>query len=293
MIWQAGRFRLDLAEPRVMGIVNVTPDSFSDGNPALTPARAIATCERLLKEGAHVLDLGGESSRPGADPVSADAELARLLPVLRAALTLGCPVSVDTSKPEVMRVVLDLGADIVNDIGALRTPGALEAVAAHPACGVCLMHMRGTPRSMQADTAYDDVVAEVVAFLREQVERVTAAGVDANRLVVDCGIGFAKGAAQNLELLARHAELLAVGRPVLAGWSRKSTLACLVGLGDIARDQRSPAQVAALDAASAAAALLAVQRGARIVRVHNVGATVAALAVAHAAAAPRIGSMAS
>ena len=166
-------------------------------------------------------------------------------------------------------------------------------MAAHPACGVCLMHMRGTPRSMQAEAVYDDVVAEVVAFLRERVDGVTAAGIGAGRLVVDCGIGFAKGVAQNLELLARHAELLTVGRPVLAGWSRKSTLARLIGIGDIPRGQRSAAQVAALDAASAAAALLVVQRGASIVRVHNVAATVAALAVARAAAAPRAGSMAS
>jgi dihydropteroate synthase len=146
------------------------------------------------------------------------------------------------------------------------------------------MHMRGTPRSMQAETTYTDVVAEVVAFLREQVERVTAAGIAAERLVVDCGIGFAKGAAQNLELLARHEELLAVGRPVLSGWSRKSTLARVIGLGHIPRGQRSPAQLAALDAASAAAAVLAVQRGASIVRVHDVAATVAALAIARAAA---------
>ncbi|HEX2541778.1 MAG TPA: dihydropteroate synthase [Caldimonas sp.] len=292
MIWQAGRFDIDLSRPRVMGIVNVTPDSFSDGDPSLTPARAIATCERLLKEGAHLLDLGGESSRPGAEPVSVEAELARLLPVLRAAVTLGCPVSVDTNKPEVMRVVLDLGADIVNDIGALRLPGALEVVAAHPSCGMCLMHMRGTPRSMQAEAVYDDVVADVVAFLREQVGRVTGAGVDAGRIVVDCGIGFAKDVAQNLQLLARHVELLQVGRPVLAGWSRKSSLARVIGLGDVPRAQRTPTQLAALDAASAVAAVLAVQRGASILRVHDVAATVAALAVAQAATLPPPISMA-
>jgi dihydropteroate synthase len=292
VVWRAGRFALDLSTPRVMGIVNVTPDSFSDGDPTLTPARAIAACERLLAEGADLLDLGGESSRPGADPVSAELELERLLPVLRAALTLGCPVSVDTNKAQVMRAVLDLGADAINDIGSLRGPGALEVVAAHPSCGVCLMHMRGTPKSMQAEAVYDDVVAEVVAFLREQVDRVTAGGVSAERIVVDCGIGFAKGPAQNLELLARHAELLAVGRPVLSGWSRKSTLARLVGLGGTPRAERSPAQAAALDAASAAAALLAVQRGARVVRVHNVAATVAALAIGRAGSLPQAFSMA-
>ena len=274
-----------------MGIVNVTPDSFSDGDPALTPARAIATCERLLKEGADLLDLGGESSRPGAEPVSAETELARVVPVLRAALSLGCPVSVDTSKPEVMRAVLDLGADIVNDIGALRMPGALEAVAVHPSCGVCLMHMKGTPRSMQAEAVYDDVVREVILFLREQLERVTAAGVDARRIVVDCGIGFAKEAAHNLELLARHAELLAIGRPVLAGWSRKSTLARVIGLAGVPRGQRTAAQLAVLDAASAAAAMLAVQRGASIVRVHDVAATVAALAIHRAASTAQTASI--
>ena len=285
-VWQAGRFAVDLSRPRVMGIVNVTPDSFSDGDPSLTPARAIATCERLLQEGADLLDLGGESSRPGAAPVTAEDELARLLPVLRAALTLGCPVSVDSSKPEVMRVVLGLGADIVNDIGSLRAPGALEVVAAHPDCGVCLMHMKGTPRSMQTEAAYDDVVRDVIAFLREQVERVTAAGIDPGRLVVDCGIGFAKTAAHNLELLARHAELLTIGRPVLAGWSRKSTLARVIGIGDVPRGQRTPRQLAALDTASAAAAVLAVQRGASIVRVHDVAATVAALAIQRAGSPP-------
>ena len=292
MIWQAGRFTVDLSRPRVMGIVNVTPDSFSDGDPALTPARAIATCERLLKEGADLLDLGGESSRPGAEPVSAEDELARLLPVLRAALTLGCPVSVDTNKPDVMRVVLGLGADIVNDIGSLRAPGALEAVAAHPNCGVCLMHMKGTPRSMQTEAAYEDVVRDVIAFLHEQVDRVTAVGVDPDRIVVDCGIGFAKGASHNLELLARHAELLAIGRPVLAGWSRKSTLARVIGIGDVPRGQRTPRQLAALDAASATAAVLAVQRGASIVRVHDVAATVAALAIQRAGSPPSAASMA-
>ena len=275
-----------------MGIVNVTPDSFSDGDPALTPARAIATCERLLKEGADLLDLGGESSRPGAEPVSVEAELERLLPVLRAALTLGCPVSVDNEQARRDARRPDVGADIVNDIGALRAPGALEAVAAHPGCGVCLMHMKGTPRSMQAEAAYDDVAREVIAFLREQVDRVTAFGIDPGRVVVDCGIGFAKGAGHNLELLARHAELLAIGRPVLAGWSRKSTLARVIGIGDVARGQRTVRQLAALDAASAVAAVLAVQRGASIVRVHDVAATVAALAIQRAASVPTAASIA-
>ncbi|MEP6740230.1 MAG: dihydropteroate synthase [Caldimonas sp.] len=278
MFWQTSRYRIDLAAPRVMGIVNVTPDSFTDGDAALTPARALATCERLLAEGADMLDLGGESSRPGADPVSVETELARVLPVLRDALTLGCPISVDTTKPEVMRAALDLGADIVNDIGALRAPGALEAVAAHPSCGVCLVHMRGAPRTMQADTEYGDVVAEVAAFLRERIEQVQEAGIGAERIVIDAGIGFGKTPTQNIELLERQAELVALGRPLLAGWSRKSTLARIAGLGATPPAGRSDAQRATLDAASAAAAVLAVQRGARIVRVHAVAFTVAALA---------------
>jgi dihydropteroate synthase len=286
-IWKTTRFEIDLAQPRVMGIVNVTPDSFSDGDPGLTSVRAIATCERLLAEGADILDLGGESSRPGAEPVSLEVELARMLPVLRAAVRLGCPVSIDSAKPEVMRAALDLGADIVNDIGALRAPGALELVAAHPSCGVCLMHMRGTPRTMQADTAYGDVVAEILDFLRERLAVVRAAGVAQARIVVDPGVGFGKVPEQNLELLSRQAELLSLGVPLITGWSRKATLARLSGVAATPPAERTPAQRATLDAASVAASLLSVQRGARIVRVHNVAAMVAALAVWKAALEPR------
>ena len=280
LIWQTTRFAIDLGRPRVMGIVNVTPDSFSDGDPTLTAARAIATCERLVAEGADILDLGGESSRPGAEPVSVETELGRVLPVLKAALSLGCPISVDTHKSEVMRAALALGTDIVNDIGALRGEGALDVVAAHPACGVCLMHMRGSPATMKAEASYVDVVSEVAAYLRERVAAVQAAGVAAERIVVDAGIGFAKRPEHNLALLARQEELLAIGRPLLAGWSRKSTLARLSGVGGTPPELRTAAQRATLDAASAAAALLAVQRGASIVRVHDVAATVAVLALA-------------
>ena len=286
MMWQAGRFRIDLSRPRVMGIVNITPDSFSDGDERMTPARAIATCERLVAEGADLLDLGGESSRPGAEPVSAEVELDRVLPVLEAALRLGCPVSVDTAKPAVMRAALALGADAINDIGALRAEGALDAVAAHETCGVCLMHMRGTPLTMRGLTDYDDVVAEVTAFLRDAVERARAGGIDPERVVVDAGIGFAKTPAQNWALLQRQPELLRAGRPLLAGWSRKSTLVKLAGLAGTPPRGRTTAELAALDAASAAAAMLAVQRGASIVRVHNVAATVAALALLRAASVP-------
>ncbi|MEO8079257.1 MAG: dihydropteroate synthase [Caldimonas sp.] len=289
MIWRTTRFAIDLARPRVMAIVNLTPDSFSDGDPGLTPARALARCEQFLAEGADILDLGGESSRPGAAAIDAETELARVVPVLKEALRLGRPISVDTTKAEVMRAALELGADIVNDIGALRAPGALDAVAAHGSCGVCLMHMRGDPATMAAAAHYDDVVAEVAAFLRERVAAAQGAGIAADRIVVDPGIGFAKTAAHNLELLARQRELLAIGRPLLVGWSRKSTLARLAGL-EPARRERSPAEGAALAAASVAATLLAVERGARVVRVHDVRATVAALRVREAASADNRGA---
>jgi dihydropteroate synthase len=278
-IWRTSRFAIDLARPRVMGIVNVTPDSFSEGGAALSTAQAIARCEQMLAEGADILDIGGESSRPGALPVSVEEELGRVRPVLAAAVDLGAPVAIDTTKVEVMRVALDLGVDIVNDIAALRTPGALDLVATHPSCGVCLMHMRGTPRSMQAETVYDDVAAEVMAFLRERIDAAQAAGIGRERIVGDPGIGFGKTPAQNLELLAHQQVLLMLGVPILVGWSRKSTLARFAGLAAKAPAGRPPAEQARLEAASVVAAVLAVQRGARIVRVHDVAATVAGLAV--------------
>lgn len=273
--WQAGRFRLALGRPLLMGIVNVTPDSFSDGG-RTTASAAIAHAEQLLKDGADILDIGGESTRPGSEPVPAELELARVLPVLRAAVALEVPVSIDTLKPAVMQAALDLGADIVNDVQALRQPGALEVVAAHPSCGVCLMHMLGdSPKTMQAAPVYTDVIAEVRGFLRERVAALAARGVAAERLSVDPGIGFGKTVAHNLELLARQHELLDLGLPILAGWSRKSTLGSLC---DRTVDQRL--------AASLAAALAAVQRGARILRVHDVRETADALKVWAAAGLP-------
>jgi dihydropteroate synthase len=269
MHWQTARFRIDLARPCVMGIVNVTPDSFSDGGRFLAPADAIAQAERLLADGADILDIGAESTRPGARSPDTAEELARLRPVLQAVVTLGVPVSVDTSNPEVMRAALDAGADIVNDVRSLSRPGALQAVAAHPRAGLCLMHMRGEPGTMQAEVPdYPDVVAEVRDFLRERMAAATDAGVDAERIVLDPGIGFAKTPAHNLTLLRRQHELLTLGRPLLAGWSRKSTLGLLTG---------RPA--AGRVAASVAAAVLAVQAGARIVRVHDVAETVDAMKV--------------
>ena len=282
-IWRTSRFAIDLARPRVMGIVNVTPDSFSEGGAPLSTAQAIARCERMLADGADILDIGGESSRPGALPVTVEEELARVQPVLAAAVGLGAPVSIDTTKVEVMRVALDLGVDIVNDIAALRTRGALDLVAGHPRCGVCLMHMRGMPRTMQVDPHYDDVVGEVAAFLGERIAAATAAGIGSDRIVVDGGVGFGKNDRHNFALLGRQDALLALGVPLLAGWSRKSTLARTLGLAGTAPAGRVAADRARLEGASVVAAVLAIERGARIVRVHDVAATVAGLAVWQAA----------
>ena len=285
MIWQTSRFRIDLAQPRVMGIVNVTPDSFSDGGRffSVDGRTAFEHCEQLLRDGADMLDIGGESTRPGAPPVPLAEELARVLPVVRHAVTLGVPVSVDSYKPEVMAAVLDLGADIINDIWALRQPEAAAVVAAHPSCGVCLMHMHREPQTMQAAPMEGDVVPQVLSFLEGAARELLALGVDARRIALDPGIGFGKTVAQNFSLLARQRELLAAGYPLLAGWSRKSSLAAVTG--------NSLASVAQLDIAdrmvpSVTAAVLAVDRGARIVRVHDVKETVQALKVWLAAAAP-------
>jgi len=268
MFWQTTRYRLDLARPRVMGIVNATPDSFSDGGRHASAAAALRHCEQLLKDGAHILDIGGESTRPGSPAVPLDEELARVLPVVRGAVRLGVPVSVDTYKPEVMQAVLDLGADIVNDIWALRQPGAAQVVARHGACGLCLMHMHRDPQTMQAAPMQGDVVPQVLSFLELAARGLQGLGVEKARIVLDAGTGFGKTVAQNFALLARQRELLALGYPLLAGWSRKSSLGAVTGL-DV-QDRLVP---------SVAAAVLAVERGARIVRVHDVRETVAALAV--------------
>jgi dihydropteroate synthase len=268
-VWQTSRFRIDLAQPRVMGIVNVTPDSFSDGGAHASTQAALQHCEQLLKEGADILDIGGESTRPGSPAVPLDAELARVLPVVREAVKLNVPISIDTYKPEVMRAVLDLGADIVNDIWALCQPGAREAVAAHPSCGVCLMHMHRDPQTMQAVPMAGDVIPEVLSFLTAQVQLLQALGVDHSRITLDPGVGFGKTVAQNFALLARQRELLAAGYPLLLGWSRKSSIGAVTGI-EAAGERIVP---------SVAAAVLAVDRGAAVVRVHDVRDTVAALAV--------------
>ena len=268
-VWQTSRFRIDLAQPRVMGIVNVTPDSFSDGGAHGSTETALRHCEQLLKEGADILDIGGESTRPGSPAVPLDAELARVLPVVREAVALNVPLSIDTYKPEVMRAVLDLGADIVNDIWALRQPGAREAVAAYPSCGICLMHMHRDPQTMQAVPMQGDVIPEVLAFWAEQVAQLRALQIDPSRVTLDPGVGFGKTVAQNFTLLGRQRELLEAGYPLLLGWSRKSSIGAVTGI-EAAGQRIVP---------SVAAAVLAVERGAAVVRVHDVRETVAALAV--------------
>ena len=268
MFWTTSRYAIDLTRPQVMGIVNATPDSFSDGGTHASTAGALRHCEQLLKDGADILDVGGESTRPGAPAVSLEEELTRVLPVVRGAVTMGVPVSVDTYKAGVMQAVLDLGADIVNDIWALRQPGAAAVVAQHPRCGICLMHMHRDPQTMQVEPMSGDVMAQVLLFLERRADNLRALGVDLTRIVLDPGIGFGKTVEQNFTLLARQQALLAAGYPILAGWSRKSSLGAVSGLD--APQRMVP---------SVAAAVLAVDRGARVVRVHDVRDTVAALRV--------------
>ncbi len=277
LFWQTARFRLNLSQPLVMGIVNVTPDSFSDGGQHHPLAAALARCEELVKQGADILDIGGESTRPGATAPDSQEEIARVLPVLAHAVRLGVPISVDTSNVALMRAALDLGVDIVNDVRALKRDGALACLAAHPLAGVSLMHMRGEPATMHSLTEYEDVVEDVRRDLATSLQRVKEAGINAERVVLDPGIGFAKTAAHNVTLLSRQQELLSLGRPLLVGWSRKGTLGQITGR---AVQQRL--------AASVAAALASVARGASVVRVHDVAETVDALAVWRAAQTGRL-----
>ena len=258
---------LDLSRPRVMGILNVTPDSFSDGGRYADPARALDHARAMLADGADVVDVGGESTRPGAAAVDEAAEIARVVPVIEALAREGAIVSVDTMKPGVMRAAIAAGAAIVNDVRALEEEGALEAVASGGAA-VCLMHMRGTPATMQSAPGYRDVVAEVREFLVSRARACEAAGIARDRIVVDPGFGFGKTREHNLDLLAGLPAIAAAGYPVLAGLSRKSTLGAITGRPEGERA-----------ASSVAAALLAVERGAAIVRVHDVRETVDALAV--------------
>ena len=264
---RCGKYALSLDRPRVMGIVNLTPDSFSGDGLAADSARAIAHAWQQIEAGADLLDLGAESSRPGAIPASLEDELARLLPVLDALADCAVPISVDTYKPEVMRAALAHGASMINDIFALRMPGALEAVAASD-CGLCLMHMQGEPLTMQQSPCYGDVLGEVREFLGGRVRAATSAGICADRLLLDPGFGFGKTLEHNLELLRRIDEVSVDGLPILAGVSRKSMLGAITGRSV---EQRLPASITA--------ALLAAQRGARVLRVHDVAQTRDALAV--------------
>jgi len=261
-----GRFRFALDRPLVMGVVNVTPDSFSDGGRYLAPQQAIAHGLSLCAAGADLLDIGGESTRPGAAAVSVQAELDRVLPVLEGLRDCGAALSVDTMKPEVMRAALAAGADLINDVRALQAPGALAAVA-NSDCGLCLMHMRGEPRAMQRDPHYQDVVAEVKAFLQARVDAALATGIARERLLIDPGFGFGKTLEHNIALFQALDQFVEIA-PVLAGVSRKSMLG-LITCRPV--EQRL--------AASIAAALLAVGKRAAILRVHDVGETVDALKI--------------
>jgi dihydropteroate synthase len=256
---RCGGFFLPLDRPLVMGVVNVTPDSFSDGGKFLDDAAAIAWARKLVEEGADIIDVGGESSRPGATAVAEAEELHRVLPVVQAMRDI--PLSVDTRRPAVMRAVLAAGASMINDIEALGAPGALEAVAGS-GCAVCLMHKKGDPADMQREPRYADVVAEVRDYLASRVAACVNAGISRDRMVVDPGFGFGKTVAHNLALLKRLPELAGMGVPVLAGWSRKSSLGAITGRA-----------VGERHAASLAAALLALLGGARILRVHDVKET--------------------
>jgi dihydropteroate synthase len=286
MLWRTTRFSIDVTQPKVMGIVNLTPDSFSDGGQFDSASAALKHAEQLIKDGADILDLGAESSRPGAPPVSLENELARLMPVLKEAVKLGVPVSVDTYKPQVMQAALDAGADIINDIWGFRREDdglkAAQVVMDHGRCGLVMMHMHRDPQTMQLDPLpeTDDVVQRVKSDLLSFYEhlahiscRKSADFSLKNRLLIDPGIGFGKTVAQNFALLARQRELLDLGFPLLAGWSRKSSLGAVTGV-KAAKDRVS---------ASVAAAVLAAERGASVLRVHDVRETAQALKVWQAA----------
>jgi dihydropteroate synthase len=269
--------RTNIAErftrPSVMGVVNVTPDSFSDGGVNFDPSAAIASARRMLDEGAAIVDVGGESTRPGSEGVSAEEELRRVVPVLEG--LAGLPVSIDTSKAQVARGALELGAELVNDITALRGDPELAGVVADSGAYLCLMHMRGEPRTMQVAPRYDDVAGEVAAFLEERLGAAVGAGVSEERICLDPGIGFGKTVEQNFELVRRLDVLLALGRPVLVGFSRKSSLGRILG---------DPEATTGSTSASVGAAVAAYERGATILRVHDVREHVEALTAARAVA---------
>jgi dihydropteroate synthase len=258
---RCGRFSLPLERPLIMGILNVTPDSFSDGGRFYDAPRAIAQAHSLIEQGADILDVGGESTRPYAEPVALSEELDRVLPILEALRKVDVPMSVDTYKPQVMRAAIAAGASMINDVMALQSAGAIEAICESD-CAVCLMHMKGTPQTMQDDPRYDDVIAEVSDFLKQRVTACERAGIARERLLIDPGFGFGKRSTHNLTLLREFARFSDIGVPVLAGISRKGILGKITG-----RPTADRANI------SAAAALLLAQRGAAIVRVHDVEQT--------------------
>jgi dihydropteroate synthase len=262
---------VDVPDPIVMGVVNVTPDSFSDGGAWLDPDAAIAHGHELVAQGAAILDIGGESTRPGAEPVTAGEELRRVVPVLEGLAGAGARLSIDTSKAAVAAAALDAGATVVNDVTALRGDPAMAALVAERGCDVCLMHMLGEPRTMQRDPRYDDVVDDVKVFLAQRLELAVAAGIAEEHVWLDPGIGFGKTIDHNLELLARLDEIVALGRPVVVGTSRKSFLGIITGRG---AGERVPGTIATN--------VLALARGARIFRVHDVAQARDALLVAAA-----------
>ena len=267
-VWQCGRYEFSLERPILMGIVNITPDSFSDGGRHDHTDAAIAHARKLVAEGANILDIGGESTRPGAAPVALEAELARVMPVLEAVRDSGVAVSIDTCKAEVMRAVLAAGADIINDVTGMRSAQARAVVAAHPNCGICVMHMQGEPRTMQQDPQYEDVVREVHEALLRQAHSLEQLGVGRARISRDPGFGFGKTVAQNYQLIAELETIVSSGYPVVFGASRKSMLGAVTGR---AVDQRL--------AGSIAAALAGVAHGAEVLRVHDVGETRDALII--------------
>jgi len=266
--WLCGRFEFDLKRPILMGIVNVTPDSFSDGGQHARTEAAIQHARTLIDEGADILDIGGESTRPGALPVSVQEELERVLPVLKAVLHSGAAISIDTCKPEVMQAALDAGADIINDVRGMRDLNAQRIVARHGHCGVCLMHMQGEPRTMQVQPHYEDVLSEVRDELLQQAHALEQQGVQALRISLDPGLGFGKTIEQNYQLLANLEILVRTGYPIVLGASRKSMIGAITGQ---TVDKRIPGSIAA--------ALAGAMRGARILRVHDVRETHDALAV--------------
>ena len=266
--WICGRFEFPLKRPLLMGVVNVTPDSFSDGGQHVDTTSAIAHAQKLVTEGADIIDIGGESTRPGALPVSIQEELARILPVMAAMRDCGAAISVDTCKPEVMQAALDAGADIINDVTGMRQPEAQRIVAAHPNCGVCLMHMQGEPRTMQSNPHYQNVVHEVQEALVAQAHLLERLGVKRARISLDPGLGFGKTLEHNYQLLHGLAQLVQSGYPIVLGASRKSLIGRVTGKPV---DQRLSGSIAA--------ALAGVARGVAVVRVHDVDATHDALKV--------------